>query len=116
MSGSHGNRGKKRARSPCCCEISAARISALSDSIQVLQETLEFEQRMSATYRRERDDAQSSARIWERDLDVIRGDLRKSQKSFDTLTSRFTDLQYRIREAHPDFPIWSRRNPEPPNI
>lgn len=116
MSSSHGNRGKKRARSPCCCDISAARIGALEDTIQVLQETIEFEERMSATLRRERDDAQSSAKIWQRDVDEIRRDLRKSQKNFQDLLTRFTDLQSMIQEAYPDFPIWSRRNPKPPEI
>lgn len=82
----------------------------------MLQETLDFEERMSATLRRERDDAVSNAKRWETDVNVIRADLRKSQKHFDRLTERYTDLQNRIQEKYPDFPIWSRRNPEPPGI
>jgi hypothetical protein len=70
---------------------------------------------MSATLRRERDDAQNSVRIWGRDLLVLRGDHRKLQDNFARLTIRFSDLQLRIQEAHPDFPIWSRRNPQPVN-
>jgi hypothetical protein len=63
--------------------------------------------------RRERNEAQNSARIWERDLLVLRLDHRKLQDSFGKLTTRFSDLQLRIRAAHPDFPIWSRQNPPP---
>jgi hypothetical protein len=39
-----------------------------------LQAALDEEQRMSATLHRERDDAQNNARIWERNLLVLRGD------------------------------------------
>lgn len=116
MSGSHGNRGKKRARSPSCCEISAARIAALHDTIKVLEESLEFESRISASLRRERDDAQRNATRWENDVEEIRKDLRKSQKSFSFFTTKFTDLQARIQETYPDFEIWSWRNPRPPEV
>jgi hypothetical protein len=70
---------------------------------------------MSTMLHRERDDAQNSARIWERDLLVLQGDHRKLQDNFAKLTIRFSDLQLRIQEAHPDFLIWSRRNPQPIN-
>jgi hypothetical protein len=53
----------------------------------------------------ERDDSQNRARIWERDLMILRKDHRRLQASFGRLTLRFTDLQARISEEHPGFPI-----------
>jgi hypothetical protein len=110
-----GNRGRWRPRSPSYCETSVVALNAAEDSIRQLQAALDEEQRTSATLHHERDDAQNSVRIWERDLLVLRGDHCKLQDNFGKLTIRFSDLQLRIQEAHPDFLIWSRRNPQPIN-
>ena len=115
MSSSHENQGKKRAHSPCCCKTSLATLNASEESIQQLEKTLEDEQRRSVTLGRKRNQGQHNAKIWEEDLGIIRGDLCKSQQKFQWLIDRFVDLQFRIREAYPDFPIWNWQNPKPPN-
>jgi hypothetical protein len=60
---------------------------------------------MVATLCRERDEAQNSARIWKRDLFILRGDHRRLQISFSRLTLQFTDLQATIQEDHPKFQV-----------
>jgi hypothetical protein len=57
------------------------------------------------TLRAERDEVQNRARIWERDLMILRKDHRRLQASFSRLTLWFTDLQGRISKEHPGFSI-----------
>ena len=90
-------------------------LNALEDAILQLEKTLEDERRVSATLYCKRDDTLSSARIWERDLDVIRADLYKQHEKYKRLIDRWADLSFRIQEAHPDFNIWSRQHPKPPD-
>jgi hypothetical protein len=74
MSGNRGNRGRQRPRSPYYCDTTIIALNATEDSIRQLEAALEEEQRTVATLHRERDEAQNSARIWERDLLVLRKD------------------------------------------
>jgi hypothetical protein len=60
---------------------------------------------MVATLRREKDEVQKSARIWERDLLILCRDHCHLQASFNRLILWFTDLQARIQEDHPKFQI-----------
>lgn len=114
MSSTQANKGKKRAASPCCCETTATALKALEDAIQSVEKTLATERRVSAILRKERDDALKTARSWETNVDVIRADVHEWQLKYNRLIERWADLTYRVKEAHPDFNIWSRRNPKGP--
>jgi hypothetical protein len=74
MSGNRGNRGRERPRSPCYCDTSITALNATEDSIRQLQTSLDEDQRTVTTLRAERDEAQNRARIWERDLMILRED------------------------------------------
>jgi hypothetical protein len=105
MSGNRRNRGRRRACSPYYYDTSITTMNAAKDSIRKMQAALDEEWRTVTTLHGERDEAQNRARIWERDLMILCKDHRRLQASFSRLTLRFTDLQARILEEHPEFPI-----------
>jgi hypothetical protein len=87
MSGNRGgNWGRWRPCSPYYCNTSVAALNVAEDTIRQMQAALDKEQRINNALRRERDEAQNNARIWERDLSVLRVDHRRLQASFSRLT------------------------------
>jgi hypothetical protein len=76
--------------------LQSVAFNAAKDSIRQLQAVLEEEQRTVATLHQKRNEAQNNARIWEKDLLILRIDHHHLQASFSRLTIQFTDLQARI--------------------
>jgi FtsZ-binding cell division protein ZapB len=105
MSRNRGNQGRRRARSPCYCDNSITTLNAAEDTIRQLQAAVDEEQRTVTTLRRERDEAQSSTRIWERDLLVLQGDHRRLQDLFSRLTGRFANLAIWIQVDYREFQV-----------
>jgi predicted nuclease with TOPRIM domain len=71
--------------------------------IRQMQAALDEEQRIVNTLHKERDEAQNSARIWERDLSVLHVDYHRLHASFNRLILRFYDLKSKVEEDHPKF-------------
>jgi predicted nuclease with TOPRIM domain len=79
-----------------------------------MQAALDKEQRVNNALRRERDEAQNSAYIWERDLSALRVDHHRLQASFSRLTMRFYDLKSKVKEDHLEFQMATLPDRGPP--
>jgi FtsZ-binding cell division protein ZapB len=96
MSRNRGNWGRLRPWSFCYCDTSISVSNVAVDTIWQLQAALDEEQTMMATLCQERDEAQNSSWIWERDLSILYGDHRHLQASLNRLILQFNNLQARI--------------------
>lgn len=121
MAGSSSKRARKRSPSPCdlCVSHDPVRV-ALEDQIQTLENTLRDRERCVATLRRERDEAVTSRNIKDRDLDIVREDYRRAQRSHTRAVHNWFALTFDINDNfqphHPRFSVWSATNWKPGSV